>query len=175
MSQCGNSGDKGPEQEGSAGKNIENHAQGAGYPGAGDAADQRLVLSDHDRMMIIRRSSRGLVRVLTAQLSVAAVVVAVSGLVAGSAAALSALIGAAAYFVPNALFAMRLLFGFFGPVKTGPLTFFAGEAFKLGTAVLVLALTAWYGRDWLVWPALLFGLIGVLKGYVLLLLFRKLP
>ncbi len=148
---------------------------GADSSCAGDSTVERLVLTDHERMMIMRRASRGLVRVIVAQALVAALVVLVSALVAGSAAALSALIGAAAYFVPNALFAMRLLFGFFGPVKSSPLTFFAGEAFKLGTAVVVLALTAWYGREWLVWPALLLGLVGVLKGYVLLLLFRKLP
>ncbi|NYT65670.1 ATP synthase subunit I [Alcaligenaceae bacterium] len=126
-------------------------------------------------MMIMRRASHGLVRVIIAQAIVAFVVVLLSGLVSGSAAAISAFIGAAAYFVPNALFAMRLLFGFFGPAKSSPFTFFVGEAFKLGTAVVVLALAAWYGHEWLVWPALLLGLVGVLKGYVLLLLFRKLP
>ncbi len=148
---------------------------GADLTDAGNDADQRLVLSDQERMMIMRRASHGLVRVIVAQAVVAFVVVLLCGLVSGSAAAISALIGAAAYFVPNALFAMRLLFGFLGPVKSSPFTFFVGEAFKLGTAVVVLALAAWYGREWLVWPALLLGLVGVLKGYVLLLLFRKLP
>lgn len=158
------------------GKNLSsNDVIGAESTDAGDDADQRLVLSDHERMMIMRRASQGLVRVIVAQAVVAFVIVLLCGLVSGSAAAVSALIGAAAYFVPNALFAMRLLFGFFGPVKSSPFTFFVGEAFKLGTAVVVLALAAWYGREWLVWPALLLGLVGVLKGYVLLLLFRKLP
>src|SRR3546814_18287698 len=96
-------------------------------------------------------------------------------LVSGSEAAVSALIGAAAYFVPNALFALRLLLGLLGAAKSSPFAFFVGEAFKLGSAVMVMGLAAWLGRGWLVWPALLSGLIWVLKGYVLLLMFRKLP
>lgn len=103
------------------------------------------------------------------------VAVLVSWLVSGAAAAVSALVGAAAYFVPNALFALRLLLGLLGPVKSSPLTFFVGEAFKLGSAILIMGLAAWLGQDWLVWPAMLFGLLCVLKGYVLLLVFRKLP
>lgn len=135
----------------------------------------RLVLTDAERASIGRRASQGLVRALVAQAGMAVFAVLLSGLVAGTDAALSALIGAAAYFVPNALFAMRLLAGTFGPMKAGPMAFFWGEAFKLGAAVLILGLAAWKGADWLVWPALLLGLLCVLKGYVLLLAFRKMP
>lgn len=135
----------------------------------------RLVLTDAERASIGRRASQGLVRALVAQAGMAVFAVMLSGMVAGADAALSALIGAAAYFVPNALFAMRLLAGTFGPMKAGPMAFFWGEAFKLGTAVLILGLAAWKGTGWLVWPALLLGLLCVLKGYVLLLAFRKLP
>jgi len=138
-------------------------------------ATGRLVLTDEDRIAIARRASHGLVWTLVAQAFVAFVIIAVSGWVAGVAAAVSALIGAAAYFVPNALFAMRLLLGMFGAVRPSPFAFFWGEAFKLGGAVAILGLAVWYGRDWLVWPALLLGLLGVLKGYVLLLVLRKLP
>lgn len=166
---------KAPVNESSQSGQISGKAVGMDNFQAGDDADRRLVLTDQERAQIVRRASKGLVRLIAAQAAIALVVILGSWLVAGNAAALSALIGAAAYFVPNALFAMRLLLGYFGPAKSGPFMFFAGEAFKLGTAVVVLALAAWYGRDWLVWPALLLGLIGVLKGYVLLLLFRKLP
>src|SRR3546814_2978705 len=79
----------------------------------------------------------------------------VSWAVAGSAAGLSALIGAGAYFVPNALFASRLLLGLFGARRPSPFAFFLGEAFKLGLAVLLLGLAADLGRNWLVWPAFL--------------------
>lgn len=136
---------------------------------------KRLVLTDDERVIIARRASHGLVWTLCAQAVMALVAIVLSGLVAGSAAAVSALLGAAAYFVPNALFAMRLLLGVFGAVRPSPYAFFWGEAFKLGAAMAILGLAAWYGRGWLVWPALLFGLLCVLKGYVLLLAVRKLP
>lgn len=138
-------------------------------------ATGQLVLTDEDRIAITRRAGHGLIWALAAQACVAVLAIVVSGLMAGGAAAVSALIGAAAYFVPNALFAMRLLLGVFGAVRPSPFAFFWGEAFKLGGAVAILGLAVWYGRDWLVWPALLFGLLGVLKGYVLLLMLRKLP
>ncbi|HWL27788.1 MAG TPA: ATP synthase subunit I [Burkholderiaceae bacterium] len=114
-------------------------------------------------------------RTLTAQAAMSAIAVAVSWWVAGMGAAVSALVGAAAYFVPNALFALRLLVGLFGRAQPSPFTFFVGEAFKLGSALLVLGLAAWLGREWIVWPAMLFGLVCVLKGYVLLLMTRRLP
>lgn len=141
----------------------------------GDSDVPRLVLTDQDRAAITRRASSGIMRTLVAQAVMLGFAVLISWLVAGGAAAVSAFIGAAAYFVPNALFALRLLLGLFGPLKASPFTFFVGEAFKLGSAVLVLGLAAWLAGSWLVWPAALFGLLCVLKGYVLLLLFRKLP
>lgn len=144
---------------------------------AGDTEHQveRLVLSDGDRVALKQRANRGIMRTLAAQAAMLVFAVAVSWLVAGGSAAASAFIGAAAYFVPNALFALRLLVGLLGPAQASPLTFFVGEAFKLGSAVLVLGMVAWLGGSWLVWPAMLFGLLCVLKGYVLLLMFRKLP
>lgn len=135
----------------------------------------RLVLTEHERALIKHRASSGILRTLAAQAAMAGVAVLVSWLVSGSGAAVSALVGALAYFVPNALFALRLLLGLLGPVKSNPFTFFLGEALKLGSAVAVLVLVGWLGRDWVVWPALLFGLLCVLKGYVLLLVFRRLP
>lgn len=134
-----------------------------------------LVLTEEDRRKITRRAGNGLVRVLVAQACVALVAILISGLVGGKAAAVSALVGAAAYFVPNALFALRLLLGIFGAARPSPFAFFWGEAFKLGGAMAILGLAIWLGGDRLVWPALVFGLFGVLKGYVLLLVFRKLP
>ncbi len=134
-----------------------------------------LVLTEQDRAAITRRATSGILRTLVAQAIMACVAVLVSGLVSGAAAAVSALVGALAYFLPNALFALRLLLGLLGPVRSNPFTFFIGEALKLGSAVAVLVLVAWLGREWVVWPALLFGLLCVLKGYVLLLVFRKLP
>lgn len=112
---------------------------------------------------------------MAAQGAMALFAIAVSWMVAGATAGASAFIGAAAYFVPNALFALRLLLGVLGSAQANPFTFFLGEAFKLGSAVAVLGIAAWAAGSWLVWPAVLFGLVCVLKGYVLLLLFRRLP
>ena len=95
--------------------------------------------------------------------------------IAGKDAGASALIGAAAYFVPNSLFALRLLLGYFGPKRPGSLAFFWGEALKLLTAGGVVVLVAWHWASWLVWPAFLLGLLGVMKGYVVLLALRRMP
>lgn len=138
-------------------------------------SETKLELSDADRATLDAKAGRGIVRALVAQAVMAGLAVLISWLVAGAAAGASALIGAGAYFVPNALFAVRLLLGLLGSKQSNPITFFFGEACKLGSAVLILALAAYFGRDWLVWPALIFGLLCVLKGYVLLLMFRKLP
>lgn len=137
--------------------------------------NNRLVLTPEQRARLARNSGMGIVRVLLAQAVMALVVVIVSWGVAGVNAALSALAGAGVYFIPNTLFALRLLLGLLGGKEATPTAFFVGEFFKLGSALCLLALVVWKGTDWLVWPALLFGLLGVLKGYVLLLALRKLP
>lgn len=81
--------------------------------------------------------------------------------------------GAGAYFIPNALFALRLAFS----VRSGrasPFTFLFGELIKLFATALLLWLLSRVAQGWLVWPAALLGLILTLKGYLLLLMFRKL-
>lgn len=147
------------------------HRSGAGRAGQ----DAAIVLSDAERERLRHKAGQGLLRALAAQAVMGLAAALVSWLVAGAAAGASALIGAGAYFIPNALFAMRLLMGLIGSKQASPLTFFMGELIKLGSAVLLLALAAYLGQGWLVWPALVFGLVCVLKGYVLLLAFRRLP
>ncbi len=138
-------------------------------------ATRQLALTEAQRQAIDHRARFGLVWTLGAQAIMALIAVLLSGMIAGSAAAVSALVGAAAYFVPNALFALRLLLGLLGPARPSAYMFFWGEAFKLGTALAILGLAAWLAHDWIVWPALLAGLLSVLKGYVLLMAVRKLP
>ncbi|CAM3594714.1 Putative ATP synthase F0, I subunit [Bordetella flabilis] len=82
--------------------------------------------------------------------------------------------GAGAYLVPNTLFALRLLLDAHRPGQANPFTFFLGEAFKLGMTVLLLWLAVYLGGEHIVWPAMLIGLVCVLKGYVLLLVSGKL-
>ncbi|HLS42404.1 MAG TPA: ATP synthase subunit I [Paenalcaligenes sp.] len=152
----------------------ENQSSSTGEQHASED-DNRLVLTPEQRVRLARNSGLGIMRVLVAQAVMAFVVVVVSWAVAGTNAALSALIGAGVYFVPNALFAMRLLLGLFGGKNATPMSFFLGEFFKLGSALCLLALVVYSDTGWLVWPAMLFGLLGVLKGYVLLLALGKLP
>jgi len=73
------------------------------------------------------------------------------------------------------LFVMRLLLGYLGPWRAGSLVFFWGEALKLLGTASIVAVVAWRWGDWLVWPAFLLGLLGVMKGYVVLMALRRLP
>jgi len=100
-------------------------------------------------------------------------VVLVAGVVAGLAGLASALIGALAYLVPNAIFAIRLLLGLGNAGQANVLTFFVGEFAKLALVVAVLMSAGWLAGAWLVWPALLLGLIGVVMGYALLPLISR--
>ncbi|CAM5215437.1 ATP synthase protein I OS=Castellaniella defragrans OX=75697 GN=HNR28_002566 PE=4 SV=1 [Castellaniella defragrans] len=134
-----------------------------------------FVFSDLDRARIARRSRRGLVWALAAQAVTGLLVVLLAWGFAGSDAGASALIGAVAYFVPNTLFAMRLLLGYLGPRRPGSLAFFWGEALKLLATAAIVVAVAWRWGSWLVWPAFLLGLLGVMKGYVVLLALRRLP
>jgi len=97
-----------------------------------------------------------------------AVVALVSGAVAGLAGLVSALIGALAYLLPNAIFAVRLLLGLASAGQASVLTFFIGELAKLALVVVVLMSAGWLAGSWLVWPALLLGLGAVVMGYALL-------
>lgn len=155
-----------------------NHQDTSG-PQAGLEDDSGAVgtlrLGDHDRSLIAKRSQVGLFRALAAQAFTGMLVVLGAWGFAGKGAGASALIGAAAYFVPNALFAVRLLLGYFGPKRPGSLTFFWGEFLKLLCVAGVLVLVAWQWGDWLNWLAFLLGLLGVMKGYVVLLALRRLP
>jgi len=140
-----------------------------------DIQETRVKLSAQQHAQLARRSQQGIVQVLGAQGVLALVAVLITYGVAGLTAALSAAIGAGAYFVPNALFALRLLAGLWRGAPANAATFLVGEAFKLGSALVLLGLAAWQYHAWLVWPALLFGLVAVLKGYVLLLAIGRLP
>jgi|SRR5690625_78627 len=140
-----------------------------------DKENQRVKLSAQQRAELARRSSQGIIRALGAQGLLAILAVLLCWVVAGRLAAISAAIGAAAYGLPNALFAMRLLLGLWSGAPAQVATFFVGEAFKLGGALALLGLAAWQFHQWLVWPALLLGLVAVLKGYIVLLAMGRLP
>jgi len=127
-----------------------------------------------ERARIAARAGHGLIKAVTAQALMGIAAAVVAWAVAGAAAGWSALAGAGAYFVPNALFALRLYLSGRAPGRTHPFTFLFGEAFKLAATVLLLWLAVRVGGGAVVWPALLAGLVCTLKGYVLLLMFRRL-
>ena len=156
------------------GQGMDAHST-SGRDGRGPDTPEALVLTDQERAIIARRARVGLFRALGAQAFTGMLAVLVSWGIAGFDAGASAFAGAAAYFVPNALFALRLLLGYFGPRRPGSLAFFWGEALKLLAAAGVVVLVAWQAGDRLVWPAFLLGLLGVMKGYVVLLAMRRMP
>ncbi|MER1939095.1 ATP synthase subunit I [Castellaniella sp. FW104-16D08] len=153
---------------------MGDQATSGSHEGSGEVS-QALKLTDTDRALILHRSRVGLYWALAAQAFTGMLVVLGAWGMAGKDAGASALIGAAAYFVPNALFALRLLLGYLGPKHPGSLAFFWGEFLKLFMTAGVVVLVAWQWGSWLNWLAFLLGLLGVMKGYVVLLALRRLP
>ncbi len=133
--------------------------------------DSPVVLTDDDRARINSRARRELVQIVLAQALMGLVVVVLAWMFFGANAALSALAGAGCYFVPNLLFALRLLLASHRPGGSGPVFFIFGEMLKIGATVGLLWLVARVGGDQVQWLALLAGLVAVLKGYVLMLAF----
>lgn len=133
--------------------------------------DSPVVLTVEDRARIDARARRELVQIVFAQALMGMGVAIIALLVAGKSAALSALAGAGCYFLPNLLFALRLLLASHRPRGSGPMLFILGEMLKIGATLGLLWLVARLGGDQVHWLAVLAGLVAVLKGYVLMLAF----
>lgn len=133
-----------------------------------------VVLSAEQLLALDREARRDMMLVLAAQAVTGLLVVALAGIWAGSTAALSALLGAGAYWFLNALFALRLRVNAARSVRANPYVLLFGELVKLLLTALLLGLVAWYTKEWLVWPAMLAGLVLTMKGYLpLFVLLRK--
>lgn len=147
----------------------------AGAAGRGEQMrhEAPVRLTPQEKAAIAQSALRGLLRAVSAQGFMALVAAGLAWAVAGSTAGLSALAGAGIYLVPNALFACRLMSGLAGGRAASPVTFLLGEMVKLAVTVVLLWLLSRYAQQWLVWPAVLWGLVLTLKGYFLLLMFRK--
>jgi ATP synthase protein I len=89
-------------------------------------------------------------------------VAAISGLLAGSRGALSALAGGVAYFLPNLLFVLRmqLVDGVKTDRRIGAVGFLLGEAVKLFAVIALLILLPRFIE--VNWPAMIAGLFAVL-------------
>lgn len=134
---------------------------------------EMLVLTQADRDRMNARARRELMQIVMAQAGLGLLVALLAWMVAGLDAALSALAGSAAYFVPNTLFALRLILATHRPQGSGPVLFLVGEMLKMGAAVGLLWLVARLGGDRVQWLAVLVGLVAVLKGYVLMFAFGR--
>jgi len=135
---------------------------------------QNLVLSAADRAMLDARACRELWWTMCAQVAMALLAAALAAGFAGKSAGWSALAGASAYILPNGWMALRLFLSLRKAAPLGPAAFVAQELLKLFMTALMLWGLARMAGEWLIWPAVLLGLVFALKGYVLLLMFRKL-
>jgi len=132
-----------------------------------------LRLTEAERIVLRQRAVRDLLHAIIIQVAVSVVVAVLAYAVSGSAAGGSALVGAAAYVIPNALFAFRLILSVHKPGGANPATFFFGEFLKIAIAAVFIVAAAKFGREWLVWPAFLAGLVCALKSQWLVLAFGK--
>jgi ATP synthase protein I len=80
----------------------------------------------------------------------------------GASSAISLLLGAAAAFIPNALFALRLAMHRGKSPESYPVVFFLGEFAKIALTIALLVAVV-QGYNDLHWPSLLTGLIVSLK------------
>jgi ATP synthase protein I len=139
------------------------------FPIASDT--DHVVLSQEDKKRLASRSRRDLFRVLLAQVVASLVVALIFGVMSGVVSAVSALLGAACYLAPNAVFVLRLVLATFKPQGAGAATFLIGNALKVLVAIALLWLLADVEAGRLDWIAAVVGLIAALKGYWFGLLF----
>lgn len=135
---------------------------------------EAIKLSPEDKQRMSVSAMRGLLRLVVAQ-GLALLVVSLLALVfAGKWAGLSAFAGGMTYLIPTSMFVLHLVLKLVSKHDATAITFFVGEAIKIGVAMLLMYLVvAVFGSN-LVWPAFFIGLLVVLKAYALLLVFKKL-
>lgn len=149
----------------SSAASVTNHAEHDGR------ASERVELSDEEKRRLANRARRDLFRILGSQAIAALLVSVLFGLVSGLASGVSALLGAACYLAPNAVFVLRLVLSTFQSKGAGAGTFLVGNALKVIVALGLLWLLADVGAGRIDWIAAIVGLIVTLKGYWLGLLF----
>ena len=116
-----------------------------------------------------RKASGGMFKIVLLQAAVILAVAAVAGLLAGSGGALSALVGGAAYFLPNLLFVLRLRLAI-ATRQAGAAGFLIGEAVKLSAVIALLVLLSRMIE--VNWPALVAGFFAVMLVNLFALLLK---
>lgn len=107
-------------------------------------------------------------RVVYLQIFTTVVVALGAAWIGGQHAAISALLGGVACWLPNGLFALKLAVAGRSAQGASAAVFFVGEFVKVVTTLAVLGAVVWLYKD-LVWLAMLVALIAALKSYVLAL------
>lgn len=135
---------------------------------------EAIKLSPEDKQRMSFSAMRGLLRLVIAQ-GLALLIVSFLALVfAGLWAGLSAFAGGMTYLIPTSMFVLHLVLKLLSKRDATAVTFFIGEAIKIGVATVLMYLVVKVFGSNLVWPAFFVGLLVVLKAYVLLLVFKKL-
>ncbi|QPT39389.1 ATP synthase I chain [Oligella ureolytica] len=135
---------------------------------------EAIKLSPEDKQRMRVSAMRGLLRLVIAQ-GLALLIVSFLALVfAGLWAGLSAFAGGMTYLIPTSMFVLHLVLKLLSKRDATAVTFFIGEAIKIGVAMVLMYLVVKVFGSNLVWPAFFVGLLVVLKAYVLLLVFKKL-
>src|SRR6476646_906116 len=109
-----------------------------------------------------------MLRVVLLQLATTIVARVIAGLLGGTSALLSALLGGLCCVIPNGWFALRLFANAQKPGGANPMSFFIGEFIKIALTVALLGAVAWLYHD-LNWLALIAAFIVALKSYIILL------
>ncbi|NOL50688.1 ATP synthase subunit I [Pelistega suis] len=134
---------------------------------------EAVKLSPEERIRMNAQAAKGLMHILVAQLVLLVVVTLLTGLIAGLMPMISAFAGGMAYLLPSALVIMQMLMRLYAGTNAAASSLFIAEGIKIGGTIALLILLVKFAGEVIVWPALLVGLISVMKGYVLLLLFKK--
>ena len=109
-----------------------------------------------------------MLRVVLLQLATTVVAGVIAGLIGGTPALLSALLGGLCCVIPNSLFALRLFANAQKAGAANPMSFFIGEFIKIALTIALLGAVAWLYRD-MNWLALIAGFVVALKSYIILL------
>lgn len=107
-------------------------------------------------------------RLVLLQLATTIIASMIAGLIGGTHALYSAMLGGLCCVVPNGLFALRLFTSAQKPGGANPMSFFIGEFVKIALTLALLGAVVWLYRE-LNWLALIAAFIVALKSYIFLL------